>query len=238
MTELLFRDDAYARECEANVVAINDRGGILLDRTVFYALSGGQAGDKGVLRTSAGVEVPIALAVFDENKDVVHVPASGEGVPQQGEQVTVALDWETRHAHMRMHTCMHLLCSLIPFPVTGGSISADGARLDFDIPEAILDKEVLSADLNALIEADHPVSEDWISDDELESNPDLVRTMAVKPPMGTGKVRLVKIGADGEVDFQPCGGTHVKSTAEIGPVRVAKIEKKGKQNRRVRVAFA
>lgn len=238
MTELLFREDAYLRDCAANVLAINDRGGILLDRTVFYALSGGQAGDKGVLTTSSGDEVPIALSVYDENKDVVHVPTSGDLLPQAGEDVRVRLDWPTRHAHMRMHTCLHLLCSLIAFPVTGGSISADSGRLDFDIPEAILDKEDLSARLNGLIAANHPVSEEWITDAELEAKPVLVCTMAVKPPMGSGKVRIVRIGTDGEIDFQPCGGTHVKSTAEIGPVRVSKIEKKGKQNRRVRVVFA
>ncbi|MGI9372151.1 MAG: alanyl-tRNA editing protein [Hyphomicrobiales bacterium] len=238
MTEQLYRDDAYARECKATVIEINDRAGILLDKTVFYALSGGQAGDKGMLLDAAGNHVPIALAVYDDNKNIVHVPANADGLPEVGTEVTARLDWDARYLHMRMHTCMHLLCSLVPFPVTGGSISGDAGRLDFDIPETVLDKEKLSVRLNALIEADHPVSENWISDEELEANPDLVRTMAVKPPMGTGKVRIVKIGEDGEIDLQPCGGTHVKSTGEIGPVVVKKIEKKGKQNRRVRVAFA
>ncbi|MGI9483225.1 MAG: alanyl-tRNA editing protein [Hyphomicrobiales bacterium] len=238
MTEMLFRDDPYAKECPATVLGVNERGGILLDKTVFYALSGGQAGDKGTLVADDGVEIPVALAVFDENKDVVHVPANAGEAPATGANVTARLDWDARYAHMRMHTCMHLLCSLIPFPVTGGSISGDTGRLDFDIPEAIFDKEELTEQLNHLIEADHPVSEDWISDEELEANPDLVRTMAVKPPMGSGRVRLVKIGENGEIDYQPCGGTHVKSTAEIGPVIVSKIEKKGRQNRRVRVTFA
>ncbi len=238
MTEQVYRDDAYARECQATVLEINDRGGIVLDKTVFYALSGGQAGDKGMLVDDAGTECPIALTVYDDNKNIVHVPASPDALPQAGSTVTALLDWDARYLHMRMHTCLHLLCSLVQFPVTGGSISGDTGRLDFDIPEAVLDKEELTSQLNALIEADHPVSEDWISDQELEENPDLVRTMAVKPPMGTGKVRIVKIGENGEIDLQPCGGTHVKSTGEIGQVVVKKIEKKGKQNRRVRVAFA
>lgn len=238
MTEQLFREDAYARECEAKVIEINDRGGILLDRSVFYATSGGQAGDRGVLILDDGTEIAIGLAVYDENKNVVHVPASEGNVPAVGSTVTVRLDWDARLAHMRMHTCLHLLCSVLPYPVTGGSISGDTGRLDFDIPEAVLDKEALTDQLNALISDDHPVTDDWITDEELEANPDLVRTMAVKPPMGSGKVRIVKIGNDGAVDLQPCGGTHVRATGEIGPVVVSKIEKKGRQNRRVRVAFA
>ena len=238
MTEQLFRDDAYARECEAKVIEVNERGGILLDRSVFYATSGGQAGDKGVLVSAGGDEIAIGLAVYDENKNVVHVPAVEGTAPDVGATVTVRLDWDARYAHMRMHTCMHLLCSVLPYPVTGGSISGDTGRLDFDIPEAVLEKDALSEHLNALIAADHPVSDDWITDEELEANPDLVRTMAVKPPMGSGKVRIVKIGADGEIDLQPCGGTHVRSTGEIGQVVVSKIEKKGRQNRRVRVTFA
>ena len=238
MTEQLFRDDAYARECTAKVVEINERGGILLDRSVFYATSGGQAGDKGALIGADSTEYPIGLAVYDENKNVVHVPAAEGNAPEVGAEVTVRLDWDARYAHMRMHTCMHLLCSVLPYAVTGGSISGDTGRLDFDIPEAVLEKEALTDQLNALIAADHPVSDDWITDEELEANPDLVRTMAVKPPMGSGKVRIVKIGQDGEIDLQPCGGTHVRSTGEIGQVLVSKIEKKGRQNRRVRVTFA
>ncbi len=238
MTEQLFRNDAYARECAAEVIEVNERGGILLDRSVFYATSGGQAGDRGALVSQTGDEIAIGLAVYDENKNVVHVPAAEGSAPAVGSTVTARLDWDARYAHMRMHTCMHLLCSLLPYPVTGGSISGDTGRLDFDIPEAVLDKEALTDQLNDLIAADHPVSDDWITDEELEANPDLVRTMAVKPPMGSGKVRIVKIGADGEIDLQPCGGTHVRSTGEIGQVRVSKIEKKGRQNRRVRVTFA
>ncbi len=238
MTEQLFREDAYARECQATVTEINERGGILLDRSVFYATSGGQAGDRGTLVTEDGSEIAIGLAVYDENKNVVHVPAAEGEAPAVGSTVTARLDWDARFAHMRMHTCMHLLCSVLPYPVTGGSISGHTGRLDFDIPEAVLDKEALTDQLNALISGDHPVTDDWITDEELEANPDLVRTMAVKPPMGSGKVRIVKIGDDGSVDLQPCGGTHVRSTGEIGSVIVSKIEKKGRQNRRVRVKFA
>ena len=159
-------------------------------------------------------------------------------MPAAGDQVSLKLDWDTRHRHMRVHTALHLLCSLVPFPVTGGQIAADGGRLDFDIdnPE-LVDKDDLNARLAELISADHPVSQRWISDAELEANPDLVRTMSVKPPMGSGKVRLVAIGEDGSVDLQPCGGTHVRSTGEIGGIQVTKIENKGKQNRRIRLAL-
>ena len=234
----VFMDDAYASECAANVVEVNDRGGIVLDRTVFYATSGGQAGDQGVLITRGGEEITIEVAVYDQDKCIVHVPAPDCIAPAIGTEVQARLHWPHRHGHMRMHTCLHLLCSLIPHPVTGGSISGMSGRLDFDIPEAVLDKELLTEQLNELIQADHPVASDWITDDELEANPGLVRTMSVKPPMGTGRVRIVKIGKDGEIDLQPCGGTHVRSTAEIGAVTVTKIEKKGRQNRRVRLSLA
>ncbi len=237
MTEHLFRDDAYRTECPATVIDVNDRGGIILDQTVFYATSGGQSGDQGLLVSGSGAELPIGIAVYDENKRIVHVPAEATDLPGVGETVTAKLNWEARYRHMRMHTCMHLLCAVVSYPVTGGSISGDSGRLDFDIPEAVLDKDTLTAQVNELILQDHDVTSDWITDEELEANPELIRTMAVKPPMGTGTVRIVKIGPDGEVDLQPCGGTHVNSTAEIGPVVVAKIEKKGRQNRRVRVAF-
>lgn len=239
MTEALFRDDAYARACEALVVGITDRGGILLDRTVFYPSAGGQPGDAGVLVTG-GVSCPIATTVYDEDRTtIVHVPATGSTLPAVGDRVSLELDWSTRYRLMRMHTALHLLCSLVNFPVTGGHIGAEESRLDFDIADAgVLDKADLSERLNQLVAADHPVATRWISDDELEANPGLVRTMSVKPPMGSGRVRLVAIGQDGSVDLQPCGGTHVNSTGEIGLLGVTKIEKKGKQNRRVRIGFA
>jgi misacylated tRNA(Ala) deacylase len=236
MTEPLYRDDAYLRDCTATVIAINDRGGIVLDRSVFYPTGGGQPGDKGVLQWEGG-ETPIVTAVKGDTPDeVVHVPAEGATPPPAGAQVTARLDWDTRYRHMRVHTALHLLSVVIPLPVTGGSIGAEKGRLDFDMPEAPDDKEVLERALNDLIAGDHPVTTEWITDAELSASPDLVKTMAVKPPMGQGRVRLLRIGAgEGTIDLQPCGGTHVRSTAEIGPVRFGKVEKKGKQNRRVSI---
>jgi misacylated tRNA(Ala) deacylase len=240
MTEQLYRADAYLRDCEAKVLAVNERGGIVLDRTPFYASAGGQPGDRGVIRFPGG-ECPIATTVYDtaDKSLIVHVAAEGAPRPEPGSTVTAALDWVLRHRHMRMHTALHLLCSLVKFPVTGGQIGAEEGRLDFDIEDAsAVDKDRLTADLTALVAANHPVSERWITDAELEANPGLVRTMAVKPPMGTGRVRLVLVGEGGTIDMQPCGGTHVRSTAEIGTLAVSKIEKKGKINRRIRVVFA
>jgi misacylated tRNA(Ala) deacylase len=240
VTEQLYRTDAYLRDCAARVVGVDERGGIVLDRTVFYASAGGQPGDTGTLEIEGGGGCPIATTVYDADKTtIVHVPAQGSALPQPGQTVRAVLDWDNRARLMRMHTCLHLLCSLVRFPVTGGQVGAEEGRLDFDIEDAsAVDKDQLTADLNALVAADHRVTERWITDAELEDNPGLVRTMAVKPPMGTGKVRLVVIGENGSVDLQPCGGTHVRRTGEIGAVTVTKIEKKGKLNRRVRVAFA
>lgn len=234
---LLFRDDAYLKNCEATVTAVNDKGGILLDRTVFYATAGGQPGDKGTLAWDGG-NVTIATTVYDETKDVVHVPAEGQTLPGVGAKVTLTLDWSNRYRNMRAHTLMHLLCASVPFPVTGGAIGEDGGRIDFDIPEGqIPDKADLTATLNRLVTENHPVSFRWITDEEMAANQHLIRTMSVKPPTGTGRVRLVMIGADGKVDLQPCGGTHLSSTGAIGLVVVSRIENKGKINRRIRVAF-
>ncbi len=238
-TRPLFRDDPYLRDCEATILAVNDRGGIILDQSVFYGTSGGQPGDTGILLLN-GMSVPIGAAVYGEGKaELVHVPVLPEGLPAPGMTVRAEIDWDRRYRHMRMHTALHLLCSLIPFPVTGGSIGAEESRLDFDISDAgAVDKDEITERLNALVTADHPVSTRWISDDELQANPGLVRTMSVKPPTGSGRVRLVSIGDADSVDLQPCGGTHVRSTAEIGAVAVTRIEKKGRQNRRIRLAFA
>ena len=240
MTEQLYRTDAYLRDCTARVLAVNERGGIVLDRTVFYAAAGGQPGDKGSLEVDGGGTCPIATTVYDADKTtIVHVAADGSVRPAPGQSVRAVLDWDTRSKLMRMHTTLHLLCALVKFPVTGGQVNPDDSRLDFDIEDAsAVDKDALTAGLNALIAANHPVTERWITDAELEANPQLVRTMAVKPPTGSGRVRLVVIGEGGSVDLQPCGGTHVRSTGEIGPVVVTRIEKKGKQNRRIRVSFA
>jgi len=235
-TECLFRDDSYLRSCEARVVGVTEQGGIVLDRTVFYATSGGQPGDSGTLTTAAGVAVPIAVAVYTDaaKSEIAHVPAPGSAALNIGEQVTAVVDWDKRYARMRMHTALHLLSAVLPYAVTGGSVGEAESRLDFDIPEAGLDKDDVTAKVNAMIAGNAAVTSRWISDAELEANPSLVKTMSVKPPMGTGRVRLIEIAG---LDLQPCGGTHVRATAEIGKVQVTQIEKKGKQNRRVRLAL-
>jgi misacylated tRNA(Ala) deacylase len=234
VTECLFRDDSYLKDCEARVVATGDDG-IVLDRTVFYANSGGQPGDIGVLVGESGAKISVANTVYlDQMKtEIAHVPAAGTGL-SIGEPVTARIDWDKRYARMRMHTALHLLSAALPYAVTGGSVGDIEGRLDFDIPEAGLDKEAITAKLAEMIAADARVTSRWITDDELAANPGLVKTMSVKPPMGTGRVRLIEIAG---FDLQPCGGTHVRTTGEIGKVAVTQIEKKGKQNRRVRLAF-
>lgn len=240
MTELLHRTDAYMRDCNARVKDVTADGGIILDRTVFYAAAGGQPGDRGRLIFGSDGICAIGTTVYGADKATpVHMPAEGATRPAVGDGVRAVLDWDNRYGLMRMHTCLHLLCSLVKYPVTGGQVGALDGRLDFDIEDASsIDKDALTEGLNALIAAHHPVTERFITDEELAANPGLVRTMAVKPPTGSGRVRLVAIGADGVVDLQPCGGTHVKHTGEIGRVIVGKIEKKGRLNRRIRVAFA
>jgi misacylated tRNA(Ala) deacylase len=240
MTELLYRIDAYLRENAAVVLAVSDRGGVVLDRTVFYASAGGQPGDRGSIEVEGANSCPIVTTVYDTDKStIVHVAAEGALLPKPGSRVRAALDWQTRFNYMRMHTALHLLCSLVKYPVTGGQIGTEEGRLDFDIEDAsAVDKDKLTAGLMALVGANHSVNERWITDSELAANPGLVRTMTVRPPIGSGKVRLVAIGDNGVVDLQPCGGTHVRSTSEIGAIAVTKIEKKGKLNRRIRVAFA
>jgi misacylated tRNA(Ala) deacylase len=235
MTELLFRDDGYLRICTAQLVAADERG-LRLDRTVFYPTGGGQPGDSGVLRLMSGEMIAIVDTLKGAAPDeVIHVPAPGTALPEPGTELVAEIDWDRRHRLMRMHTCLHLLCSIVPGAVTGGQVGDGRGRLDFDVPGSSLDKEALAARLNALIAEAHPVGPRWISDGELAAQPELVRTMSVKPPTGAGRVRLMEIAG---VDLQPCGGTHIGNTAEIGPVAVAKIENKGKQNRRIIVSFA
>ena len=235
MTELLFRDDGYLRSCAARVVAADQRG-IRLDRTVFYPTGGGQPGDTGLLRLPSGQAIAIVDTVKGDALDeVIHVADPGAALPEPGSEVVAEIDWQRRHRLMRMHTCLHLLCSVVPGAVTGGQVADGRGRLDFDIPGSGLDKAAIAARLNALIAAAHPVTPRWIGDEDLAAQPELVRTMSVKPPTGTGRVRLMEVAG---VDLQPCGGTHVRNTAEIGPVAVTKIESKGRQNRRVIVAFA
>jgi len=239
MTQLLFRDDAYARSCTARVVAADDKG-IRLDRTVFYPTGGGQPGDKGTLRLASGETIAIVDTVKGAGPDeVIHVPAPDSPLPPPGTELTAELDWERRYRLMRMHSCLHLLCAVVPGAVTGGQLSDGRGRLDFDVPGASLDKEAIAAQLNALIAAAHEVTPRWITDDELQARPELVRTMSVKPPVGAGRVRLMEVaGVDMPIDLQPCGGTHIRNTAEIGPVIIGKIENKGRQNRRINIAFA
>jgi misacylated tRNA(Ala) deacylase len=238
MTTLLFREDAFLKSTEATILAINERGGIILDQTNFYAAAGGQPGDVGIMSFD-GKTIEIASTVYDDMKNVVHMPTGNAALPTIGDKALLKLNWDIRYRNMRAHTMMHLLCACVPFPVTGGSISEDGGRIDFDIPEGqIPDKDELTASINQLIAKNHAITFRWITDEEMEANLHLVRTMSVKPPTGTGRVRLVMIGDEGKVDLQPCGGTHVKRTGEIGPMRVAKIENKGKINRRIRLAFA
>ena len=237
MTQRLFLDDPTLATTETTVLT-SGPAGIILDRTVFYARGGGQPGDTGTLSWDGG-ETPVTEAVKGEGDAILHLPAPDAPLPPPGAVVQATIDWQRRHAHMRMHTAMHLLCSLIKgAAVTGGSVGAEKSRLDFDLPSPP-PKEAIETALNALIEADHPVRIEWVDESVLDTNPDLVRTMSVQPPRGTGRLRLIRIG-DGEtpIDLQPCGGTHVSRTTEIGPIRVLKIENKGKQNRRITIAPA
>jgi misacylated tRNA(Ala) deacylase len=235
MSALLFHEDGYLRSCNARVTSADARG-IQLDRTVFYPTGGGQPGDSGVLQLAAGPAITIVDTIKGALPDeVIHVPAPGSALPKPGAELVAEIDWERRYRLMRMHTCLHLLCSVIPGSVTGGQISDGRGRLDFDVPGSSLDKEAITNRLNILIAEGHPVGPRWITDAELARQPELVRTMSVKPPSGTGRVRLMEIAG---VDLQPCGGTHLRNTAEIGRVTVTKIENKGRQNRRVILAFA
>lgn len=229
MTIELFREDVYLNSCTAKVIAVDVRG-VQLDQTIFYPLGGGQPGDSGTLTRSDGSQLKIVDTRRDrETGEYLHLLGEDALVPVVGEQVTLRIDWARRHRLMRMHSCMHLLCAIVPARVTGGSVRDGSARLDFDLPDPP-DKTWIESELNRLIEEDHRMQIEWISDEELERQPELIRTMSVKPPKGCGHVRLIKFEG---VDVQPCGGTHVASTAEIGPVRVKKIEKKGKNNRRI-----
>jgi len=240
-TDCLFREDSYLKDCAARVIAFTEQGGVVLDRTVFYATSGGQPGDTGVLTSAAGATIPIATAVFTDpaKSEIAHIyapggPALGTPALAVGDAVTAAIDWDKRHARMRVHTALHLLSAVLPYAVTGGSVGDGEGRLDFDIPDGGLDKDAIAARLAEMIATDAAVTSRWISDEELAANPGLVKTMSVKPPMGTGRVRLIEIA---DLDLQPCGGTHVRRVGEIGAVRVTGIEKKGKLNRRVRIAL-
>jgi misacylated tRNA(Ala) deacylase len=236
MTDPLYRTDPYAREATARVTATAD-GAVTLDRSLFYPQGGGQPGDTGRLLWN-GAEIAVTNAVKGGGGAVL-LQTDAATLPPVGAEVTQRLDWDRRFAHMRVHTALHLLSVVIPLPVTGGSIAADKGRLDFDMPHPPEDLDEIEAELNALVARDLPVTEDWITDEDLAANPGLVKTMSAMPPMGAGRVRLIRIGLGGDqVDLQPCGGTHVARTAEIGPLRLGKIEKKGRQNRRVSLHLA
>jgi misacylated tRNA(Ala) deacylase len=225
----LFRQDSYLKACTATVSCVCGNE-VCVDQTVFYPLGGGQPGDTGVVRWD-GNSARIVDTRYGCDGDICHVLEEGAIAPAEGTAVELELDWDRRYRHMRMHTAMHLLGSVLKYGVTGGNISADKSRLDFDMTDTV-DKEAVSAALAELVAADHPVSCRWISEEELDANPELVRTMSVQPPRGKGSIRLLEIT---DVDLQPCGGTHVRSTSEVGAVRIGKVEKKGRQNRRVNI---
>lgn len=234
MTKDLFREDAYLKSCDASIVAVEEGGAVILDQTVFYPTGGGQPGDKGALTTSDGTEIAIKDTLKGE-VGIRHI-LEGDATMSVGDKVTVTLNWDYRYRLMRMHTSLHLLCACIDGDVTGGQIGAEKSRLDFNLPELPLTKEELAEKINGLVQGNHATSMQWITDEEMDANMDLVRTMSVKPPRTGGRVRLVKIGED--VDLQPCGGTHVANTSEIGVIEIGKIENKGKQNRRINIRLA
>jgi len=238
ITEALFRDDAYLGEATATVAEINGRGGIILDRTIFYATSGGQPGDTGTAVRADGSRIAIAATITGETKDeIIHVPGPGQPIPSAGETLSLSIDWERRLKLMRMHTACHLLTVVCQFPITGASVAEDDSRVDFDIPEAGYSREDVTARLMELVRADHPVFTRWITEEELARNPGLVKSKNVRPPSGSGRIRLVCIGENAAIDSQPCGGTHVRSTGEVGDIHIGKIEKKGRENRRFRIRF-
>ncbi|MAW87496.1 MAG: Ala-tRNA(Pro) hydrolase [Phyllobacteriaceae bacterium] len=237
-TQCLFRDDAYLSTAEGRVVAVNERGGIILDRTVFYATSGGQPGDTGRLERADGSMIEIAATITGETKDeIIHVPANGQPVPDVGESLVLHIDWDRRYRLMRMHTACHLLTVVCPFPITGASVGEEESRVDFDIPDAAFTKEEVTARLMDLVNGAHPVFTKLIAEADLAANSALVKSKNVRPPSGAGTIRLVCIGEEGTVDSQPCGGTHVSTTEEVGAIHIGKIEKKGRENRRFRIRF-
>ena len=237
MSDPLFRRDPYCQSCPARIVGHTDEGGLIADQALFYPTGGGQPGDSGWIDWDGG-HLPIATTLKGSNGETVMVAAEPLPLPPVGAQVVLHLDWTRRHQHMRVHTALHLLSVVVPLPVTGGQIGAGKGRLDFDMPEPPADIAALESALNRLIDCDLTVTDEWITDEDLAANPGLVKTMSVKPPVGQGRVRLVRIGAGADmIDLQPCGGTHVARTAEIGHVRIDKIEKKGKSNRRISIVL-
>ena len=238
MTLPLFGEDAYLKEAPAKIIALSGENGIILDRSIYYPTGGGQPGDTGSIVVN-GDTFSVEETIKGENGNIILLLADGLSSLNIGDSVTQFLNWDMRYAHMKVHTALHLLSVAIPLPVTGGAITALKGRLDFNMPEAIENKDELTDKLNQLILADYEITESWISDEELHANPGLVKTMSVKPPTGAGRVRLVRIGnADTQIDLQPCGGTHVKRTSEIGMMHLGKMQKKGQLNRRVNINFS
>ena len=234
----LFRYDAYQSVAEGTVLAINERGGIILDQTCFYATSGGQPGDSGFFEREDGSKIQIAATVCGETKDeIIHVPAPGQPVPEIGEKLTLHIDWDRRYKLMRMHTACHLLTVVCPYPITGASVGEEESRVDFDIPGFDSNKAAISERLMDLVAANHPIYVETISEADLAANPGLVKSKNVRPPSGSGSIRIVCIGKDASVDSQPCGGTHVTETQEVGEIHIGKIENKGRENRRFRIRF-
>jgi misacylated tRNA(Ala) deacylase len=233
----LYRDDFYLSTAEGVVTAIHEDGGIELDQTCFYATSGGQPGDTGFLERADGSKVQLGPTRHGPTKDIIiHVPLAGEAVPEIGEKLVLHVDWPRRYKLMRMHTACHLLSVVCPFPITGAAVGEDESRVDFDMGDTV-DKDEVTAKLMALVAENHPVFLQWITDEELAANPEIVKSKNVRPPVGLGRVSLVCIGENSGVDSQPCGGTHVSETQEVGAVHIARIEKKGKENRRLRIRF-
>ncbi|MCM2441909.1 alanyl-tRNA editing protein [Agrobacterium vitis] len=233
----LFRDDFYLSTAEAVVTAVHEDGSIELDQTCFYATSGGQPGDTGFLERADGSTIQLGLTRHGADKSIIlHQPLEGQPSPDLGEKLVLHVDWQRRYKLMRMHTACHLLSVVCPFPITGAAVGEDESRVDFDMSEAI-DRETVTADLIRLVEENHPIYLEWITDAQLAANPDIVKSKNVRPPMGLGRVSLVCIGENSSVDSQPCGGTHVSETQEVGAIHIAKIEKKGKENRRFRIRF-
>lgn len=238
MTLPLFGEDAYLKEAPAKIIALSGENGIILDRSIYYPTGGGQPGDTGSIVVN-GDTFSVEETIKGENGNIILLLADGLSSLNIGDPVTQFLNWDMRYAHMKVHTALHLLSVVIPLPVTGGAITALKGRLDFNMPEAIENKDELTDKLNQLILADYEITESWISDEELNANPGLVKTMSVKPPTGGGRVRLVRIGnEDTQIDLQPCGGTHVKRTSEIGMMHLGKMQKKGQLNRRVNINFS
>jgi len=237
-TKQLFVEDAYLSACDCKVVEVNERGGIILDQTNFYATSGGQPGDTGFLERSDGSQIVIATTVTGESKqEIILVPDEGQSLPEIGEALVGHIDWDRRYKLMQMHTACHLLSVVCPYPITGAGVNINDSRVDFELPEAGVSKEEISEKLMELVEANHPVFTQWIKEEVLEADPSIVRSKNVRPPKGLGNIRLVCIGNESSIDSQPCGGTHVTETGEIGEIHIAKIEKKGKENRRFRIRF-